>query len=81
MYVIALALVCATIVVLALKGVNITINHEHHYHYPEQPPVSVQPLEQPEDDGTKAIVEAAQAIQRFMLDDDQIDLPEVKHNG
>jgi hypothetical protein len=75
MYVIAIALVCATIVVISIKGINITINHDHHYHYPEQPEVTGEPLKQVEDDGQKAMIDAAQAIQKFFLDDDQIDVP------
>jgi hypothetical protein len=75
MFVIAIALVCAVIVVLALKGINVNITHEHHYHYPEQPVATSTPVEQVEDDAEKAVIEAAQAIQKFFLDEDQIDLP------
>ena len=57
---------------IIVRGVNITINVNHNI--PERPAPTYTPMEEPDQEATKAVLDAAQALQAFMLDSDQIDI-------
>jgi hypothetical protein len=71
----------ALMLLIVYKGTGININITHTHVIPAAPPTLEREIEQYEEENTKKITDAAQAIQRFFLDEEQIDTPEVKHNG
>jgi len=66
--------------IIVLRGINLSLNI--NYNIPESKPLpTYTEVPQVDQEAEKAVVSAAQAIQRFFLDDTQMDIPGGNRNG